>query len=112
MMKKPLLVSLAAAALLTGANVQAASMFDRMTEMETELKSLQMQLEEVKSAKAEVAEEEAVEADEEEASEDDEEESDEDEDEGDAEESDEEESDEENVVDGKDVIDEVIDNGE
>ena len=92
-MKKPLLVSLAAAALLTGVNVQAASMFDRMTEMETELKSLKVELDEVKAAKAAAAEEEAVEADEEEASEDepedDAEESDEDEDEGDDEDEDE-----------------------
>ena len=52
MIKKPLLVPLAAAALLTGANVQAASMFDRMTEMETEMKALQTELAEVKAAKA------------------------------------------------------------
>jgi len=91
MMKKPLLVSLAAAALLTGANVQAASMFDRMTEMETELKSLKVELDEVKAAKAAAAEEAAVEADEEESDAEDEdeeagddaEESDEDEDEED-----------------------------
>jgi len=67
MMKKPLLVSLAAAALLTGANVNAASMFDRMTEMETEMKALQTELAEVKAAKAAEAEEAAVKADEEEA---------------------------------------------
>ncbi len=51
MIKKPLLVSLAAAALLTG-NAQAASMFDRMTEMEIEMKALQAELAEVKAAKA------------------------------------------------------------
>ncbi|MGB6019599.1 MAG: DUF3373 family protein [Sulfurimonadaceae bacterium] len=51
MIKTPLLVSLAAAALLTG-NAQAASMFDRMTEMETEMKALQSELKEVKAAKA------------------------------------------------------------
>jgi len=50
MIKKPLLVSLAAAALLTG-NAQAASMYDRMTEMETEMKALKAELAEVKSAK-------------------------------------------------------------
>jgi len=66
-MKKPLLVSLAAAALLTGANVNAASMFDRMTEMETEMKSLQAELVEVKAAKAAEAEETAAKADAEEA---------------------------------------------
>ncbi len=72
MIKKPLLVSLAAAALLTG-NAQAASMFDRMTEMETEMKALQAELAEVKAAKAatmdeagEVEVEEAVATDEEE----------------------------------------------
>jgi hypothetical protein len=70
MMKKPLLVSLAAAALLTGANVNAASMFDRMTQMETEMKALQAELDTVKAqkaaeAEAAVAEEEAVIADEE-----------------------------------------------
>ncbi len=56
MIKKPLLVSLAAAALLTG-NAQAASMFDRMTEMETEMKALQAELAEVKAAKAVTVEE-------------------------------------------------------
>jgi len=50
MIKKPLLVSLAAAALLTG-NAQAASMYDRMTEMETEMKALKAELAEVKSTK-------------------------------------------------------------
>ncbi len=79
MMKRPLLVSLAAAALLTG-NAQAASMFDRMTEMETEMKALQAELAEVKAAKAVAPADEADEedADAEEA-EDGDEESDEDE---------------------------------
>ncbi|MEE8587971.1 MAG: DUF3373 family protein [Sulfurimonadaceae bacterium] len=91
MIKKPLLVSLAAAALLTG-NAQAASMFDRMTEMEAEMKALQTELTEVKAAKAveaeEVeAEEEVAEDEEAEAEEaDDEEGEDEDEEELDAEE--------------------------
>jgi len=86
MMKKPLLVSLAAAALLTGANVQAASMFDRMTEMETEMKALQAELAEVKAAKAAAAveeEEEVVtsdEADDEDAEEADDEDEEDDED--------------------------------
>jgi len=88
-MKKPLLVSLAAAALLTGANVNAASMFDRMTEMETEMKALQTELAEVKAAKAAEAEEAAVEADDEEAD------ADEGEDAEDAVESDDEDADEE-----------------
>ncbi len=89
MMKKPLLVSLAAAALLTGANVNAASMFDRMTEMETEMKALQTELAEVKAAKAAEAEAKAEEVDAEEAD------ADEDADEGeDAEESDDEDDDE------------------
>lgn len=56
MIKKPLLVSLAAAALLTG-NAQAASMFDRMSEMETEIKALKAELEEVKADKAAVEDE-------------------------------------------------------
>ena len=84
MIKKPLLVSLAAAALLTG-NAQAVSMFDRMTEMETEMKALQTELAEVKAAKAVEAEE--VEAEEEDAADD--------EAEDDAEESDDEEGDDE-----------------
>lgn len=54
MIKKPLLVSLATAALLTG-NAQAASMYDRMSEMETEMQALKAELEEVKSAKAAIA---------------------------------------------------------
>ena len=65
MMKKPLLVSLAAAALLTGANLQAASMFDRMTQMETEMKALQTELTDVKAAKAAQAEEATAEDDDE-----------------------------------------------
>ena len=94
MMKKPLLVSLAAAALLTGANVNAASMFDRMTEMETEMKSLQAELAEVKAAKAVEAEEAAAEAEKADAEEADADE-DEDEDAGEAaEESDDEDDDE------------------
>ncbi len=56
MIKKPLLVSLAAAALLTG-NAQAASMFDRMSEMETEMQALKAELAEVKAAKAAVEDE-------------------------------------------------------
>ena len=58
MINKPLLVSVAAAVLLTG-NAQAASMFDRMSEMETEIQALKAELEEVKAAKP------AAEADEE-----------------------------------------------
>ena len=90
MMKKPLLVSLAAAALLTGANVQAASMFDRMTEMETEMKALQAELAEVKAAKAvevqeAVVEVETADADEDEDAEEAEASDDEDEDEDDEE---------------------------
>ena len=69
MIKKPLLVSLAAAALLTGANVQAASMFDRMTEMETEMKALQAELADVKAAKAVAVEADEADADDEEAAE-------------------------------------------
>ncbi|WP_345976594.1 DUF3373 family protein [Sulfurimonas sp. HSL3-7] len=56
MIKKPLLVSLAAAALLTG-NAQAASMYDRMSEMETEMQALKAELEKVKAAKPVVEEE-------------------------------------------------------
>ena len=82
MMKKPLLVSLAAAALLTG-NAQAASMFERMTEMETEMKAIQAELAEVKAAKATEAE---TAVDEEEDTADDEaDEADDEEDEGDEE---------------------------
>lgn len=91
MIKKPLLVSLAAAALLSGANLQAASMFDRMTEMETEMKALQAELAEVKAAKAVEAEEATAEDDDEVADADD----DEDADEADAEDEDEDEDDEE-----------------
>ncbi|MEN8146018.1 MAG: DUF3373 family protein [Campylobacterota bacterium] len=104
MIKKPLLVSLAAAALLTGANVQAASMFDRMTEMETEMKALQAELAEVKAAKtvAVEADDEAPEDDEaedaeeeaEEAEESDDEEGEDDEEDEDDEESFEEETEE------------------
>ena len=83
-MKKPLLISLAAAALLTG-NLNAASMFDRMTEMETEMKSLQTELAEVKAAKTAEAEEADADEDEEADDTDDEDadESDEDDDEDD-----------------------------
>ena len=92
MMKKPLLISLAAAALLTG-NLNAASMFDRMTEMETEMKALQTELAEVKAAKAV-----AVEAD------DDEEADDTDDDEGE----DDEASDDEDDEDDEDDIEESL----
>jgi len=54
MINKPLLISLAAAALLSG-NAQAASMYDRMTEMEAEMKALKAELEEVKGTKGETA---------------------------------------------------------
>ena len=98
MIKKPLLVSLAAAAILTG-NLDAASMFDRMTQMETEMKSLQAELESVKAAKAEAATTEAEEAD-----------ADDDEDEGeDAEEADDEdEDDEEDLEETLDYFDSKI----
>ncbi len=56
MIKKPLLVSLATAALLTG-NAQAASMYDRMSEMETEMQALKAELEKVKAAKPAVEDE-------------------------------------------------------
>ncbi|MCJ7765495.1 MAG: DUF3373 domain-containing protein, partial [Thiovulaceae bacterium] len=49
MINRPLLVSLAAAVLLTG-NAQAASMYDRMGQMETEIDALKTELKDVKAA--------------------------------------------------------------
>ena len=54
MIKKPLLVSLAAAALLTG-NANAASMFDRMTAMEQQMKALETELADVKQQNEELS---------------------------------------------------------
>jgi hypothetical protein len=56
MINKPLLVSLAAAVLLSG-NAQAASMYDRMSEIEAEMTALKAELAEVKAAAPAAAEE-------------------------------------------------------